>query len=66
MLSIVCIEGVWKVLVWCLETASKVSGRRMEGVLFAITGGCLEGVWKVSETCLEGVWKAHIDLFGPI
>ena len=41
----------------CLESASKVSGRRMEGVLLDIICGCLEGVWKVSETCLEGVWK---------
>ena len=57
MLSIVCIEGVWKVLVGCLESGSRVSGRRMEGVLLAIIGGCLEGVWKVFETCLEGVWK---------
>ena len=56
MLSIVCIEGVWKVLVWCLESASKVSGRRMEGVLFAITGGCLEGVWKVPGGCLEDIY----------
>ena len=77
MLSIVCIEGVWKVLVECLESASRVSERRMEGVSLAIIGGCLEGVWRKSGRCLklvwkvsgrslEGVWKAHMDRFGPI
>ena len=43
-----CIESVWKVLVGCLESASRVSGRRMEGVLLGIIGGCLEGVWRVT------------------
>ena len=55
MLPIVCIECVWKVLVGCLESTSRVSGRRMEGVSLTIIGGGLEGVWKVSGRCLEGV-----------
>ena len=41
MLSRLCIEGVWKVLVGCLESASRVSGRLMEGVLLGLIGGCL-------------------------
>ena len=44
MLSRLSIEGVWKVLVGCLESAIRVSGRWMEGVLSALIGGCLEGV----------------------
>ena len=44
MLSRLCIEGVWKVLVRCLESARRVSGRWMEGVLLALIGKCLEGV----------------------
>ena len=57
MLPIVCIECVWKVLVGCLESTSRVSGRRMEGVSLTIIGGGLEGVWKVSGRCLKPVWK---------
>ena len=68
MLSIVCIEVVWKVLVVCLESASRVSRWRMEGVSLAIIGGCLEVFWKVSETCLECAWKVsgrpRLDWFG--
>ena len=43
MFSRLCMEGVWKVHVRCLESACKVSGRMMEGVLLALIGGCLEG-----------------------
>ena len=51
MLYRLCKEGVWKVLVGCLESTSRVSGRWMEGVFLALIGGCLE----VCEGCLEGV-----------
>ena len=53
MLYRLCKEGVWKVLVGCLESTSRVSGRRMEGVSLTIIGGGLEGVWRVSGRCLE-------------
>ena len=39
----------------CLESACKVSGRMMEGVLLALIGGCLEGFYRVSGGCLEDV-----------
>ena len=44
MLSRLSVEGVWKVQVGCLESASRVSGRWMDGVLLALIVGCLEGV----------------------
>ena len=47
----------------CLESASRVSGRWIEGVLLALIGGCLKHVWKVSGRCLKRVWKAKI---GPV
>ena len=39
----------------CLESACKVSGRMLEGVLLALIGGCLEGFYRVSGGCLEDV-----------
>ena len=29
-----------------------------------MSGGCLEGVWKVSGRCLEGVWMAFLGVLG--
>ena len=41
----------------CLESASKVSGRRIVGVWLTLIGVSLEGVWRVYGGCLEGVWR---------
>ena len=39
----------------CLESASKVSGRRIVGVWLTLIGVSLEGVWRVYGGCLEGI-----------
>ena len=56
MLSILCVEGVWKVHLSCLTSTCGVSGRRV-GPYWLVSGGCLTGVWRVSERCLEGLWS---------
>ena len=54
-----CLNVVLIVYGGCLESACKVSGRWMEGVLLAFIGGslgiseaCMVGVWNMSKACL--------------
>ena len=35
-----------------------MSGGFLEGV-WRVSGGCLEGVWRVSGGCLEGAWEVY-------
>ena len=57
MLSRLCMKGVWKVQVRCLEVRWNVScGPLLVGV-WRDSEGCLDSVWRASEMCLEGVWK---------
>ena len=53
MLSILCMEGVWKVHERCLEVEWKAFCWPVLLGVWRVSIGCLEGVLKMSETCLE-------------